>query len=519
LHSSFQHSTINVRLGRCLTVAIFFALLLWPLFELYSYYFEAPLFTVGDFAANELLVLDAKHLTLLHGHYSRVGFFHPGPFYLYAFALGETLFVDLVPLLASPMAAHSMTEALLASLALSLYFYVWFRYSKSLLTSLLATAVMMSCLALAGTNYLTAPWTPVMLATSMIFLLTGLMGWYVLNARWMVLALFGALQLLHGHASFLGLLPLMLLIIAAILGLRNVWQRLVSLPAGVILSGIVLTCLFLLPLALNTWLHWPGEWPKYFKQADTQQHIAFADKLRLAASFLAFGLGGIALLYRPARTASSSASDALARLSVAIFVGASASLLLFVVKAIDDTGHRYLLFWFIPAGALLSTAGLAHLLQLLPARAKAACSLAIGLPLAYIAADSIPVTVYNFIEGPKIEASYQQAKQLARDSGKQLRMSLDRSQNPTKLWSQTLALLAKMKREEAAFVCIDAHSWDISFTDWARCPAADSAAQLPVTLAYISYADPGPLKGDGELRLTTAAAAAAPQQQAAGSAP
>jgi len=89
-------------------------LLLWPLLELHAYYFKAPLYTVGDFAANELLVIDAKHFTLLHGHYSRLGFFHPGPYYLYALALGETLSVDLVPLLGSPLAAYSMTPALLA---------------------------------------------------------------------------------------------------------------------------------------------------------------------------------------------------------------------------------------------------------------------------------------------------------------------------------------------------------------------------------------------------------------------
>ena len=505
MRSSFQD-----RLGKCCAIAILFALLLWPLLELHAYYFEAPLYTVGDFAANELLVIDAKHFTLLHGHYSRLGFFHPGPFFLYALALGETLSIDLVPLLGSPLAAHSMAAALLASLALSLYFYVWFRYSRSILTALLATGVMMSCLTLAGIDYLTVPWTPVMLANSMLFLLTGLMGWYLLNGAWILLALFGALQLIHGHASFLGLLPLMLLVTGGILGFRNVWQRFASLHTGVLLSAVVLISIFLLPLALNTWLHWPGDWPKYFRQADRQQHIDLTDKLQLAASFLAFGLGGIALLYRPARMrqSSSPASTALALVSLAIFIGAGASLLLFVVKAIDDTAHRYLLFWFVPAAALLSAAGIDHLLQMLSAAVKAVCSLALGVLLAFIASDSIPVTVYNFVEGPKIESFYQQMKQLSRDSGKQLRISLDRSQNQTILWSQTLAMLTKMKRDETMFACIDIRSWDISFTEWARCPDVASISLIPVAVAYISYIDPIPLKGAGELRLTIDPAAA-----------
>ena len=48
----------------------------------------------SDFAANTLLVLDAKRLQLIHGHYSRVGFNHPGPALLYVLAFGELLFHD-----------------------------------------------------------------------------------------------------------------------------------------------------------------------------------------------------------------------------------------------------------------------------------------------------------------------------------------------------------------------------------------------------------------------------------------
>jgi hypothetical protein len=516
-----MHLSFRDALGKCCAVAIFFALLLWPLIVLHDFYFNAPLYTVGDFAANELLVLDAKHFTLLHGHYSRIGFFHPGPYYLYALALGETLFRDIVPLLGSPLAAYSMTAAVLVSLALSLYFYVWFRHSNSILTALLATGLMMSCLTMAGTHYLTAPWTPSMLVASMIFLLTGLMGWYLLGGGWVFLALFGALQLFHGHASFVGLLPVMLFVTAGMIGFRDVWLRLASLQSGVWFSGCVLIGIFLLPLVLNIWLHWPGDWPEYFKQADSQQQIELVDKLRLAASFLAFGLGGVALFYRPAhwRRASSPSAAALVRLSIAIFAGATASLLLFVFKAIDDTAHRYLLFWFVPAGALLSAVGIIHLLQLLPRAARTVGSLALGVLLVYIASDSIPFTAYNFVEGPKIEAFYQQAKQFSRDSGKQLRISLDRNQNQTELWSQTLALLAKMKRDEAVFACIEHTSWDISFTDWAKCPYEASAAQMQVTVAYVSYADPAPLKGDGELRLTPEPDTTMPPLQPGGSTP
>lgn len=490
--------------GAICSIALFVVLLLWPQFGLLAYYFEAPLFPVGDFAANDLLVVEAKRLALLHGHYSRMGFFHPGPYFLYAFALVETLFVDLIPVFGSTMAAHAITATFLASLALALYFLVWFQLSGRLVTASLATGVMMACLALAGTHYLTAPWMPAMLVTSMVFLLTGLMGWYLLNSRWILLALFGALQLIHGHASFLGLLPLMLVVTAGVLGFRDVWRRLVALESGTIIAGAAISALFLAPLLLNTLLHWPGDWLRYLQQAETQQAIDVADKMRMAARFLAFGLAGIALLYRPAKareTVSNGVSGNLARVSAALFVGASASLLLLVIKAVDDTTNRYLLFWFIPAGALFSAAGLYHVLSLLPARISSVCALVLAVLLGYIAAGSVPFMAYNVVRGSMLERVYRDAKQLSVDSGKPLRIALDKRQNPSALWQDTLALLARMKRDDRAFACIEPQSWHISFTQWAECSGKASVDFLPVTLVYVGDSEPGAHSGKGELKI------------------
>src|SRR3954453_22047401 len=59
-------------------------------------------FEYTDYAANTLLVLDAKSLILLKGNYSRVGFNHPGPIFLYVMAIGEIFFHDILGLTRYP---------------------------------------------------------------------------------------------------------------------------------------------------------------------------------------------------------------------------------------------------------------------------------------------------------------------------------------------------------------------------------------------------------------------------------
>src|SRR5580698_8330398 len=78
--------------------AAFVLLVLALNFEL----FTTPIVEHSDFAANSLLVQQAKHFRLLTGHYSRWLFHHPGPAFLYLFALGEFLFHDVLHIVPAP---------------------------------------------------------------------------------------------------------------------------------------------------------------------------------------------------------------------------------------------------------------------------------------------------------------------------------------------------------------------------------------------------------------------------------
>jgi hypothetical protein len=73
--------------------------------------FTTRLYPSADPAANSILVVQAEHFTLLHGNYSREGFFHLGPAYLYLMAAGQWLFHDTTHLVPTGWSQRRSTAA------------------------------------------------------------------------------------------------------------------------------------------------------------------------------------------------------------------------------------------------------------------------------------------------------------------------------------------------------------------------------------------------------------------------
>src|SRR5580700_8609368 len=106
--------------------AAFVLLVLALNFEL----FTTPIVEHSDFAANSLLVQQAKHFRLLTGHYSRWRFHHPGPAFLYLFALGEFLFYDLLHVVPAPYNGQLLITIIFDGALLSAALYVFRRHTK-----------------------------------------------------------------------------------------------------------------------------------------------------------------------------------------------------------------------------------------------------------------------------------------------------------------------------------------------------------------------------------------------------
>jgi hypothetical protein len=60
-----------------------FALMLAVLLARNAFLFSAPEYEDADMGANSILIEQARRFTLLAGNYSREGFSHPGPAFLY----------------------------------------------------------------------------------------------------------------------------------------------------------------------------------------------------------------------------------------------------------------------------------------------------------------------------------------------------------------------------------------------------------------------------------------------------
>lgn len=213
----------------------------------------------GDNAANSILVVDAKNFELLFGNYSRLGFHHPGPVFLYVQAAGEWLLHDLLGVVPSPFNGQAIAILILNALLVAICFAILFSWYPSVALQAGLGGVLLLFLAL-YTELISSLWMPFVYFAPFLLLLVA--GTSVAAGRtkhlW-ALALAAGL-LVHGHAEFLFFVPL--------LCLYFLWRWAKNTDrAGArrsfTLAGIVLAA-FLLPIVLNTILHWPGEVPKYF---------------------------------------------------------------------------------------------------------------------------------------------------------------------------------------------------------------------------------------------------------------
>lgn len=193
----------------------------FAIFQGRAFIFGPAVMETGDFAANALLIVDARSFTDIYGNYSRWGFNHPGPFFFYVYAAGEWLFRDMLHMVTSPHQAHVLAGILLQSL-------------------LLGTAI---ALLAAGVNRRLA--APLMLATAAIVLLHAnnavssiwmphvLLGPYVVlivacafvaqgNVRHLPLATLMVCILCHGHVAQ-PLMSVPLLLAAIVVHIR--WRR------------------------------------------------------------------------------------------------------------------------------------------------------------------------------------------------------------------------------------------------------------------------------------------------------
>ena len=230
--------------------------------------FSTRLYEQGDAGANSILIAQAKHFTLLVGNYSREGFNHPGPAYMYVQAAGEYLFKNALHVVPTAWNAHMLSVFALDCAFVALAVGVVYGWTRSLRGAAVCFAVFAGFI-IAYPPILNSDWMPYMYVLAyMVFIVSagsvaarrGQDAWIFALTGWF---------LIHGHACFLLFVPAVTVaVLAAVLwpsrhALREQTGRFFREQRGTWIPVAVISAVFLLPIVVNLVLHWPGDFGKY----------------------------------------------------------------------------------------------------------------------------------------------------------------------------------------------------------------------------------------------------------------
>lgn len=240
-----------------------------------SWVFSVPVREDGDFAANSILVNQAVHFQLLVGNYSREGFNHPGPAYLYIQSFGQDIFYSWLHVVPAFYNGQLLAVFVLNSIVLALVAVIVARHTRSWTAGVLAVSVVL--LMTGGTLAWASSWMPYLYAGP--FLLAGVAGVSVASGalRDLPAFTFAVAMLVHGHVAFIGMMGVyVVLVVVAWMVLHrprhNYVVELRSVPWHLIASGGIVV-LFALPIVLELVLHWPGQFGLYLHYARTNANL------------------------------------------------------------------------------------------------------------------------------------------------------------------------------------------------------------------------------------------------------
>jgi hypothetical protein len=181
--------------------------------------YRANVFAVNhemtDLAANSLLVLDAKSLGLWTGHYSRLGFNHPGPAILYVLAAGELLFYDWTGLVPSAFSGQLVAVAMYTSLWTCILGAQFLRMGSSRFIALLCVVFFLYSIAHVNPHFLVSAMMPHMFLLPFAVAVLSLGG--LCEGRTDTLLPLAASSgfLVSGTFAFVGMLGVMLVVALA----------------------------------------------------------------------------------------------------------------------------------------------------------------------------------------------------------------------------------------------------------------------------------------------------------------
>jgi hypothetical protein len=466
--------------GLLLLLAIIFAASNWPAIMTVN-------LELGDFAANSLLIQDAKSLSLVHGNYSRVGFNHPGPAILYVLMLGEVVFHDWLHVAPSPFSGQLLAVALYNAAWLVAIFAIVRRSVRSTAGVALFTAALVLALGFADSNIFAGIWFPHL---------------YVLPFATVVLAasrlVYGKLDslialgvstgfLLNGHVSFVAIVGIVMICVLAanyVIARRSETPRVLApsflraeRSAALRLVGIVL--LFLVPLAIACMIDPQSPVRLYLAFSKGNHHNSLRQAVHYVGGYWEGALGAVCvtallaalvLLVRSVRSVREFGAGLLVAMA-----GGSLALLYYAKVGIDMLDYKYigLFYYAVPAfAAALAVLCAYATLRRLPARNVTAVILAgIALVMAFKEIRRSPVYMEQFNQ--PVVAEWYDALRAVESPGR-LVLDLDNAVDWGFVWRNILGVEIYGKRRHTDLFCVN-QNWHISFTRAAVCTEQELA--------------------------------------------
>jgi hypothetical protein len=472
----------------------------------------------SDFAANTLLVLDAKRFQLIHGHYSRVGFNHPGPALLYVLAFGELLFHDWLHLVPSPFSGQLLAVDVYDAAWLAAIVVMVRRMAGSMVPALLFAAVMLLVFAWSDRAIVGGMWFPHLFVLPYAALLVA--GARLVQGRADTLGTLAVAAgfLFNGHAAFMPILGLTLLMTLAanrvlarqepalrIVG--RLWlathRRALLLPAGILF-------LFFVPLIIATVREFPGPLYDYLKFGRANKANTPLEAARFVGVYwglghgapargaLAWGLALAALLLAGLRRVPPAFARDARALGI-VFVAATLSLLYYAWAGVDMLGQLYIAAFYFAVPAL--AAGLLVLIGYESLRIRAREAAAAMLALLAVAGAwhwlRVPPDYVYFYNHANVATLYEQLRRLPGHG--RVVLDLDLGPNPTtqgEVWGNTVGLLAYAARQGVDLACVN-ENWHISFTRPKRCRPEEVAGGRRYQVRHTDA--PDPVRGEPDI--------------------
>jgi hypothetical protein len=239
-----------------------------------SFLFSVPVHEDADQGADSILIEQARHFSLLVGNYSRVGFSHPGPAFMYVQSWGESLFWAMAHLVPAPWNGQMIAVYALNALFVALVVATCYGWTRSLAGALLACAAAALLGALHPPAY-SSDWNPYVYVPAYFAFGVAIASVAAGRVADLWIAALSGWFLIHGHVCFLLFVPALTGCAAvslvcwprpgqrrgqprrrALRSFRTV-QRRAWLPA------VAISLLFTVPIALELATHWPGNFGKY----------------------------------------------------------------------------------------------------------------------------------------------------------------------------------------------------------------------------------------------------------------